>query len=100
MAYNSCVNYVEPNVSSVGVYKTLDSGFTEWKYKDDYERTPRLEDYTIYFNLEVEVCGRENISANNTITTDVLVLSYRTKPDGSGTEYKDEAVARRNARIA
>lgn len=84
MASHSNVCYVEPNISSVGIYK--DSGMNNmvtWKVDDEYDMSPRLEDYSIYFNLEVEICSRENISANKTITTDVLILSYRTKPNES-----------------
>ena len=84
MASHSNVCYVEPNISSSGVYKDAGMNNTiNWKFDDDYDRTTRLEDYSIYFNLEVEICSRENISANKTITTDVLILSYRTKPNES-----------------
>ena len=82
--HHSSVNYVEPNISSAGLYKeTGVDNVMSWKVKDDYDRAPRLEDYSIYFNLEVEICSRENISANKTITSDVLVLSYHTKPSES-----------------
>lgn len=75
---HSSVNYIEPNLSASGLFKvTNESGGTSWKVDDNYERAPRLEDYSIYFNLEVEICGRENISANKKITSDVLILSYR-----------------------
>lgn len=84
MASHSNVCYVEPNISSSGVYKDAGMNNTiNWKVDDEYDRSPRLEDYSIYFNLEVEICSRENISANKTITTDVLILSYRTKPNES-----------------
>ena len=74
---HSSVNYVEPNFSSV---KGEFSGgtFQDWALKDDYERAPRLEDYSIMLNLEVEVCSRKNISKNETVTKDVLILSYTT----------------------
>lgn len=85
--HHSSVNYVEPNISSAGKFARMDKGGTQriedWKFNDDYDRAPRLEDYSIYFNLEVEICSRENISANRTITSDVLILSYHTKPNGS-----------------
>lgn len=75
---HSSINYIEPNLSASGLYKvTNESGGTSWKVDDNYERAPRLEDYSIYFNIEVEVCSRENISANKKITSDVLILSYR-----------------------
>ena len=82
--HHSSVNYVEPNITSAGFYKeTSADNAMSWKVKDDYDRAPRLEDYSIYFNLEVEICSRENISANRTITSDVLILSYHTKPSES-----------------
>ena len=85
--HHSSVNYVEPNISSASKFARMDKGGTQhiedWKFNDDYDRAPRLEDYSIYFNLEVEICSRENISANRTITSDVLILSYHTKPNGS-----------------
>ena len=74
---HSSVNYIEPNFSAV---KGEFSGgtFLNWALKDDYERAPRLEDYSIMLNLEVEVCSRKNISKNETVTKDVLILSYTT----------------------
>lgn len=74
---HSSVNYVEPNFSAV---KGEFSGgtFLKWALEDEYERAPRLEDYSIMLNLEVEVCSRKNISKNETVTKDVLILSYTT----------------------
>ena len=74
---HSSVNYIEPNFSAV---KGEFSGgtFLNWALEDDYERAPRLEDYSIMLNLEVEVCSRKNISKNETVTKDVLILSYTT----------------------
>ena len=81
---HSSVNYVEPNLTASGYFKdTGGNNINSWKFDDDYERAPRLEDYSIYFNLEVEICSRENISANRTITSDVLIMSYRTKQNDS-----------------
>ena len=77
MAAHSSVNYVEPNITSVGG-EYSGGTFGSWKFDDDVERAPRLEDYSIAVNLEVEVCSRNNISQSKTITSDVLVLSYKT----------------------
>lgn len=77
MASHSSVNYIEPNLSAAS-----NEGIVSWKVQDDYERAPRLEDYCITVNLEVEVCSRNNISANNKITSDVLILSYKTNVSG------------------
>ena len=74
--HHSSVNYVEPNVSAESAWS--DSGGTyDWAVDDGYNRAPRIEDYCIMVNLEVEVCSRNNISANKRITKDVLVLSYK-----------------------
>lgn len=80
MAHHASVNYVEPNVSAVGKTGNRDkSGNIEnWKVLDYYNRSPRLEDYCITLNLEVEVCSRDNITSSGNKTTDVLILTYRT----------------------
>jgi len=75
---HSSVNYVEPNYSSVAMENAKGS-FQDWAIKDGYERAPRLEDYSITLNIEVELCGRINISQGEKITKDVLILSYTTK---------------------
>lgn len=74
---HSSVNYIEPNLSSTK-YEFSGNNFQQWALNDDFERAPRLEDYSIMLNLEVEVCSRKNISKNETITKDVLILSYTT----------------------
>ena len=88
MASNhSSVNYVEPNINSSASFAMIGKNGKQviepWKVEDYFERAPRLEDYSIYFNLEVEICSRENISSNKTIASDVLILSYHTKPNES-----------------
>ena len=62
--HHANVNYVEPNYSSV-----------DWKVDDEYDRAPRLEDYCVMFNIEVEVFNRDNIVNGETTQKDVLVLS-------------------------
>lgn len=80
MARNhASVNYVEPNVSAMRFWTADESGnsvSSSW-VNDDYNRTPRLEDYCMMVNLEVEVCSRNNISANERISSEVLVMSYK-----------------------
>ena len=78
---HSSVLYVEPNLSAVG--KDEINGY--WKVEDNYERAPRLEDYCITVNLEVELCGRDNIVNDNKQPTKVLIMSYSTTQGGSGT---------------
>ena len=77
---HSSVLYVEPNLSAVG--KNEINGY--WKVEDNYERAPRLEDYCITVNLEVELCGRDNIVNDNKQPTKVLIMSYSTTQGGSG----------------
>lgn len=85
MGVHASVNYVEPNFASAGMYVDGgSSGALTWKVEDGFDRSPRLEDYCITLNLEVEVCSRENISAARTVSTDVLIMSYKTTQGGSG----------------
>lgn len=83
MGHHSSVNYVEPNLTAVSNTNNPNGGIVSWKVDDDYERAPRLEDYCITLNLEVEVCSRENISVDEKITSQVLILSYKTSQNGS-----------------
>ena len=80
---HASVNYVEPNYSATG-QEFSGRTFTSWRVKDDFERAPRLEDYSITLNIEVEVCGRVNISQSERMTKDVLILSYTTKQGNGG----------------
>jgi LysM repeat protein len=49
--HHSSVNYVEPNLSQLA---------NDWKVDNDLPRTPRLEDYCMMLNIEVEVFKRDN----------------------------------------
>ena len=49
MAAHSTVTYVEPNMMT-----------QDWRQEDDFERAPRLEDYCIAMNIEVEVSSRDS----------------------------------------
>lgn len=64
--HHANVSYVEPNYSSV-----------DWKVDDDYDRAPRIEDYCVMFNIEVEAFNRDNIVNGQTTQKDVLVLSCK-----------------------
>ena len=64
--HNANVSYVEPNYAA-----------NDWKVEDDYERSPRLEDMCVMFNIEVEVFGRDNIINGETTQKDVIILSCR-----------------------
>lgn len=50
MGAHSTVVYVEPNV---------EIGQNDWRINDDYDRAPRLEDYCIALNIEVELGARD-----------------------------------------
>lgn len=76
MAHHSSVNYVEPNLAAQD----------GWKALDYLERSPRLEDYSIVMNLEVEICSRDNIkTSSGSSSSDVLILSYRTDINNGST---------------
>lgn len=50
MGAHSTVVYVEPNI---------EIGQNDWRINDDYDRAPRLEDYCIALNIEVELGARD-----------------------------------------
>lgn len=68
------VNYVEPNYSSA-----------DWKADDGYDRSPRLEDYCVMFNIEVEVFNRDNIVNNSKEQSQVLIMSCQLDRSTSAT---------------
>lgn len=79
MNCHASVNYVEPNVSAVGINSIHNTNnIDSWKHLDYYNRSPRLEDYCIALNIEVEVCSRDNIVSGDKKATNVLILQYRT----------------------
>lgn len=81
---HSSVNYVEPNITSTR-REYSGKSFVEWASNgDDFQRAPRLEDYSIMVNLEVEVCPRVNISKDERTQKDVLIMSFKTVTNGSG----------------
>ena len=54
--HHSSVNYVEPNLSQLA---------NDWKVDNDLPRTPRLEDYCMMLNIEVEVFKRDNVMTSS-----------------------------------
>jgi len=72
---HASVNYVEPNLTP----------FNSMSGDMKYDRIPDLEDYSIYLNIGVEVCSRKNISNDNKITKEVIIMEYRaSKNDDKG----------------
>lgn len=89
---HSSVNYVEPNISAVknGYENVMDEygnsvlKSVDWTPEgDDFNRSPRLEDYSMMVNLEVEVCPRINIAQGEKTAKDVLIMSFKTANNGS-----------------
>lgn len=76
MPAHSTVRYVEPN-TNIGLFSAttndIENGYELdiWHPDDGYERAPRLEDYCIALNLEVEVSSRFTQG-----TKDVLILQW------------------------
>ena len=81
MPAHSTVKYVEPNIN-VGLFETTNNDNTNgygsdvWHPDDGFERAPRLEDYCIALNLEVELCSRDAQG-----TKDVIILQWGDKRD-------------------
>lgn len=65
MASHSTVTYVEPNMIE-----------QDWQVKDNFERVPRLEDYCIAMNIEVEVSSRDSQGSLKNGNKDVLILQW------------------------
>ena len=73
---HSTVTYVEPNLN-IGLSRQTSAdtqnGYStdNWHPADGFERAPRLEDYCIALNLEVEVSSRDSKG-----TSDVIILQW------------------------
>ena len=70
---HSTVKYVEPN---------MNLGFSSedknaWFLMDDYDRAPRLEDYCIALNIEVEISSRDGQSSLDSASKDVIILQWK-----------------------
>lgn len=87
MAAHSTVSYVEPNIN-VGLFRQT-SGDTEngyvsdiWHPTDGFDRAPRLEDYCIALNLEVEISSRDTQGKR-----DVLILQWSGDDEKKGVSF-------------
>ena len=69
---HSTVTYVEPNMADHDWQPKDVSG----KSTDDYERAPRLEDYCIAMNIEVEISSRDSQGTLPEGDKDVLILQW------------------------
>ena len=72
---HSTVTYVEPNLM-VGYSKDKNGNDTSWHINDDFVRAPRLEDYCIALNIEVEVSSRDNKTSQEQANKDVIILQW------------------------
>ena len=76
MPAHTTVSYAEPNLM-VGRFNGSSQNIDEkyvnenWALNDGYERAPRLEDYCIGLNLEVEITSRSKQG-----TSDVIILQW------------------------
>ena len=71
---HSTVTYVEPNIS-IGIEGGSNLG-ENWHKDDGYDRAPRLEDYCIAFNIEVEVSSREVQGQGTSTNKDVIIMQW------------------------
>ena len=67
MSSHSTVKYVEPNASL---------GIDDWRVNDDFDRAPRLEDYCIAMNIEVEISSRDSVASQENSTKDVIIMQW------------------------
>lgn len=72
MSSHSTVVYVEPNMIDHDWQPKDVSG----KSTDDFERAPRLEDYCIAMNIEVEISSRDSQGSIKDGDKDVLILQW------------------------
>ena len=74
------VIYVEPNMEPIK---------DGWAVEDRFERAPRLEDYCIAMNIEVEVYSRTKVDTLSHSLSDVLILQCikHTGEDGKADEF-------------
>ena len=77
---HSTVVYVEPNIS-VGFGNKFTNGYDDasWRVNDEYERAPRLEDYCIAMDIEVEVSSRDSQGSIKDGNKDVLIFQWNGK---------------------
>lgn len=84
MASHSTVTYVEPNMSvGYGSKNNKDYDDVGWRMDDMYERAPRLEDYCIAMNIEVEISSRDSQGSIKDGNKDVLILQWSGKDKNS-----------------
>ena len=73
MGAHSSVIYVEPNMEPIK---------DGWAVGDTFERAPRLEDYCIAMNIEVEVCSRDKVGTMSQELSEVLIMQWRNDNNG------------------
>lgn len=83
---HASVNYVEPNLFVGRTDDTSSRGQISWALDDGYERAPRLEDYCIAVNIEVELSNRAVQTTSASDAKKVLLLQWRSDRTGDGQE--------------
>lgn len=87
MPSHSTVTYVEPNIKT-GLFsattKDIESGYELdiWHPDDGFDRAPRLENYCIALNLEVEISSRDSQGRR-----DVLILQWSGDDKNKGVSF-------------
>lgn len=84
---HASVNYVEPNLFVGRTEDTSSRGQIKWALDDGYERAPRLEDYSIAVNIEVELSNRSVQTTSGSNTNTVYLLEWRSKGDTSTVNF-------------
>lgn len=74
---HASVIYVEPNMEPIK---------DGWAVEDTFERAPRLEDYCVAMNIEVEVCSRDKVDTMSQNLSEVLIMQWR---NDNGENKKD-----------
>ena len=76
---HASVIYVEPNMEPIK---------DGWAVEDTFERAPRLEDYCIAMNIEVEVCSRDKTNDSSEEMSEVLIMQWsKTTGENGGKDY-------------
>ena len=83
---HASVNYVEPNLFVGQSSKLGEFDQFNWALDDGYERAPRLEDYCIVVNIDVEVSSREQETVEGKDKHKFLRMTWRTQPNDNNQE--------------
>ena len=91
---HASVNYVEPNLFIGQSSKLGEFDQFNWALDDGYERAPRLEDYCIVVNIDVEVSSREQETVEGKDKHKFLRMTWRTQPNDNNQEKNTDEPSR------